>query len=352
MPLTRGLKAAGLILAVLILQGLCLTAAQAQPPPADIERAAAQLVTPGIQAAIDRGLAYLVRRHQSDGSFGSSGYARNVAVVSLAGMAWLASGSVPGRGPYGEEVARCARFVLDSADESGFLCRMQYASHGPMYDHGFGLLFLAEVYGTWSEDRLRPTLERAVRLTVATQNAEGGWRYQPRPVEADLSVTVCQVMALRAARNAGLYVPPATIDRSVDYITRCQNADGGFMYMLSGGPSRFPRSAAAVVALYGAGQYDSEVLRKGLAYVRQHPPSAEELGRDAYAMYGHYYAAQALWQAGGQGWLEWYPAIAELLLKHQREDGAWNDLICPEYGTAMALLILQMPNNTLPIFQR
>lgn len=326
--------------------------ALAQPQSPDVERAAGQLVTPAIQGAIDRGLAYLARRHQSDGSFGSSGYARNVAVVSLAGMAWLASGSVPGRGPHGERVARCARFVLDSADESGFLCRPQYASHGPMYDHGFGLLFLAEVYGTWAEERLRPTLERAVRLTVAAQNAEGGWRYQPRPVEADISVTVCQVVALRAARNAGFYVPSATIDRSVDYIQRCQNADGGFMYMLGGGPSRFPRTAAAVVALYGAGQYESEAVRKGLAYVQQHPPSAEELGRDAYAMYGQYYAAQALWQAGGPSWLAWYPAIAELLLRQQREDGSWNDLICPEYGTAMALLILQMPNNTLPIFQR
>lgn len=326
---------------------------EAEEPAADAERAAAHLLTPALQAAIDRGLAYLARRQQPDGSFGESGYARNVAVVSLAGMAWMAGGSLPGRGVHGEQVARAVRYVLDAADESGFLCRPQYASHGPMYDHGFGTLFLAEVYGSpLADERLRPALARAVRLIVETQNAEGGWRYQPRPVEADISVTVCQVMALRAARNAGLYVPPETIDRSVEYITRCQNADGGFMYMLSGGPSRFPRSAAAVVALYGAGRYEGEVLRKGLAYLQQHPPSPELLTRDAYAMYGQYYAAQAMWQAGGATWRQWYPATGELLLKQQREDGSWNDLICPEYGTAMACLVLQIPNNVLPIFQR
>ena len=48
-------------------------------------------------------------------------------------------------------------------------------------------------------------------------------------------------MALRAAQNAGLFVPNETIDRATDYVKRCQNADGGFMYMLSaGGDSAFP----------------------------------------------------------------------------------------------------------------
>jgi hypothetical protein len=39
-------------------------------------------------------------------------------------------------------------------------------------------------------------------------------------------------------------------------------------------------------------------------------------------------------------------------LKRQSDDGSWSDSISVEYGTAMACLILQMPNNYLPIFQR
>ena len=46
------------------------------------------------------------------------------------------------------------------------------------------------------------------------------------------------------------------------------------------------------------------------------------------------------------------PAIRDALLKRQNDDGSWSDSIGSEYGTSMALIILQMPNNYLPIFQR
>jgi hypothetical protein len=159
-------------------------------------------------------------------------------------------------------------------------------------------------------------------------------------------------MALRAARNAGIYVPSETIDRCIDYVKRSQNGDGGFMYMVqNGGPSQFPRSAAGVVALYSAGVYEGEELRKGLDYLMQHLPPAETFSRD-HAFYGHYYAVQAMWLAGGDYWRRWYPAICEVLLSRQKEDGSWFDKVGPIYGTSMACLILQMPNNHLPIFQR
>ena len=75
-------------------------------------------------------------------------------------------------------------------------------------------------------------------------------------------------MALRAAHNAGLFVPAETVDRATDYVMRCQNADGGFMYMLSaGGDSHFPRSAAAVVALNSAGIYSGPEITKALDYL-------------------------------------------------------------------------------------
>jgi prenyltransferase beta subunit len=324
----------------------------AQPGATNTERLAAELIKPATQAAIDRGLAWLAGRQEDDGSFSGSGYSRNIAVVSLAGMAFLSGGHTPGRGEYGQQVNRCVNYVLRAADESGFICVPAATSHGPMYDHGFATLFLAEIYGMSPDSEIRDKLARAVRLIVATQNHEGGWRYQPKVSEADISVTICQVMALRAARNAGLFVPNETIDRCIDYVKRSQNADGGFMYMIQGGPSRFPRSAAGVVALYSAGIYEGDEIRKGLEYLQQHLPRLEDFSRDTHAMYGHYYAVQAMWQAGGEHWQKWYSAVHEVLLRQQQPDGSWLDLICPEYGTAMACIILQMPNNYLPIFQR
>ena len=130
-------------------------------------------------------------------------------------------------------------------------------------------------------------------------------------------------MALRAARNAGLFVPNETIDRAIDYVKRSQNADGGFMYMIQGGESAFPRSAAAVAALYSAGIYKGPEIAKGLDYLMQFLPAEGVARREGYYFYGHYYAVQAMWQAGGEHWRRWYPAIRDELIARQRDDGSW-----------------------------
>jgi hypothetical protein len=223
-----------------------------------------------------------------------------------------------------------------------------------MYGHGFATLFLAEVYGTSPRDDVGEVLRRAVQLIIDTQNDQGGWRYNPQPEIADISVTVCQVMALRAARNCGISVPKETIDRSVDYIRRCQVNDGGFRYQLLGGAqSEFPRSAAALVALYTAGVYEGDVIDRGLEYMMPFRPSDVRHGDYKHYFYGHYYAAQAAWHAGGEYWSVWYPAVRDELLSNQSRQGYWIDrFIGPEYATAMALLVLQTPNNLMPIFER
>ena len=308
--------------------------------------------------AIERGLEFLASRQQDDGAFGAAGsseYAHNVGVVALAGMAFMSHGSTPGRGRYGKHVDRCVDYVLKNSEESGFVTAPGASSHGPMYGHGFATMFLAEAYGMSMRPDLRDRLSKAVKLIVSTQNKEGGWRYQPQRQDADLSVTVCQIMALRAARNAGLYVPHETIEASVDFVKRSQNADGGFMYMVHGGDSLFPRSAAGVVALYSSGMpdvYDWPEVKKGVEYLMRFLPKDRAAARQAHFFYGHYYAVQAMWHFGGDHWDAWYTGIRDVLLSRQEKRGSWNDAICREYGTAMALIILQMPNSYLPIFQR
>lgn len=312
----------------------------------------AEIVTPAADDSIERGLAFLAARQQDDGSFGGSGYSRNVAVCALAGMAFLSHGDTPGRGPYGEQVERCIDYLLANTQDSGFINVQASSMHGPMYGHGFATLFLAEVYGMSPRDELREKLSKAVKLIVQTQNKEGGWRYQPQRNDADISVTVCQVMALRAARNGGIHVPVETIEQSIDYVRRSQNPDGGFMYMLQGGQSAFPRSAAGIVALNSAGVYQGPEIDKGLTYLLRYIPKGSAVDRESHYFYGQYYAVQAMWLAGGDYWQRWFPAVRDELLLRQRDDGSWFDSICPEYGTAMACIVLQVPNSTMPIFQR
>ena len=308
------------------------------------------------QSAIDLGLSYLAARQHSDGSFGSGNYHHNVAVTSLSAMAMMSAGNTPGRGKYGQNVNRAIDFVLSRTGADGFVCDPTSTSHGPMYDHGFGTLFLAEVYGMTPRSDLRGQLDKAIQLIVRTQNDEGGWRYQPVARDADVSLTICQIMALRAARNAGLHVPKETVNKCTSYVKRCQNIDGGFRYRSEGGGSDFPRSAAGVVTLFSAGVYEGPEIEKGLGYLMQFKPGMKQrtFRRQVHYYYGHYYAVQAMWHAGGDYWNHWYPAIRDELLTNRRrtKEGAWPSNICNEYGTAMACIVLQMPNNYLPIFQR
>jgi hypothetical protein len=307
---------------------------------------------------VTSGLSWLARQQHDDGSFGEGGWGRNVAVTALGGLAFMADGHLPGRGQYGQVVESALRYVLENTSESGLLAGEGAPS--PMYGHGFATLFLGEVYGmtgggpdTAQAARLHETLVKAVRLIERSQNDQGGWRYNPIPTDADISVTICQVMALRSARAAGLDVSREVIDDAIEYVRKSQNPDGGFRYQLErGGMSAWPRSAAGVAALFYAGVYEDEVIDKGLDYLHDQATPQQTQAQPHY-FYGHYYAVQAMYLAGGEHWARWWPAIRGELIRDQRTEGAWADrAIGSTYGTAMALIILQMPKRYLPIFQK
>lgn len=323
-----------------------------------IETSGLEYITPACDQSIQRGLEFLSIHQADDGSWGSNvNFKGHVAVTALGGMAMLAAGHTPNRGKYGRQVEQAVQYLLDNTDPTGLISAPDHRQHNPMYGHGFAALFLAEVYGLTPRPEIKDKLKLAVNLIVKTQNKEGGWRYFPVRREADVSVTVCQIMALRSARNAGIYVPKNTVDNCINYVKKCQNRDGGFSYQLSNGepatPSLWPRSAAGLVALYSAGIYEGPEIEAGLAYLRQHTPRGEVFRNEIFYFYGHYYAVQAMWHAGGQYWRQWYPAVRDELMSRQQGDGSWPDMaVCPEYGTAMACIALQLPNCYLPIFQR
>jgi prenyltransferase beta subunit len=313
-------------------------------------------ITPQQQLAVQKGLAWLASRQQADGSFGvgGGGYGATSGITALSGIAFMSAGNLPGRGKYGDNVDRAVKYLTKSAQESGLLA--SEASHGVMYSHGFATLFLGEVYGMTGDEVVKEKLQRAVRLIERCQNREGGWRYMPVPYDADISVTIAEVMALRAARDAGIKVEKETIDKAIAYVRKCQNPDGGFSYMANfggGGGSAFERSAAGVAALYYAGVFEGDDIRRGLDYIQQFQPGKGAGGRGfSHYYYGQYYAVQAMFLAGGDRWSKWYPAIREeLLAKQDRMNGNWTGgEVSEEYCTAVALIVLQMPNRYLPVF--
>lgn len=326
--------------------------------PSAQNKALAGELTPELDAAVSRGLAALANLQNADGSFGAGRFGTNVAITSLAALAFMADGHLPGRGQYGPVVEKALENILKNTTDTGLISSDSGSS--PMYGHGFATLFLGEVYGmtasggeTPQAKRLHDALVRACRLIERTQNEEGGWRYNPVPYDADSSVTIAQVMALRSARNAGIEIPRRTIDRAVEYIRKCQNPDGGFMYQLPSGVSLWPRSAASVATLYYAGIYSDDSITRGLVYLRRNAMPRAANRSESHYWYGQYYTAQAMYLAGGDDWAAFWPAVRTELLARQLPSGLWSDQsFGSAYGSSMALIVLQMPKRYLPIFQK
>jgi squalene cyclase len=302
---------------------------------------AAGTTTAASDQAVRRGLAYLAGRQHDDGSYGEGAYRGNVAVTAFVGRAMMAVGGKPGAGQYGDRLTKSVDYLLRIAQPNGLIASKEPREHGPMYGHAFALGFLAQCQQASPRPEVREKMAKAVELIVKSQNRDGGWRYQPKPLDADLSVTVTQLSALLAARDGGINVPEATIRQGVAYVKKSQNEDGGFRYLIQGGTSGFARSAAAVAVLFRAGGQGGPEVRKGLDYLLKFSPSAGIGQPELFYFYGHYYAAQAISHAGPQTWDRWYPAVRKGLLTQQQKDGAWPDTASVDLGTAMVCLTLQ-----------
>jgi hypothetical protein len=304
-------------------------------------------ITDAQRAAVDKGLAWLAGHQGPDGNFDD-----HAGITALAGLAFMEQGNLPGRGKYAANVQKCLDFVEGSCQESGLIAAANDSA--PMYGHGFATVFLGELYGMCPDEDIKEKLQRAVRLIETTQNPQGGWRYQPVPYDADISVTICEIMALRSAKDSGIYTDPAVLHKAQDYILACQNPDGGFSYMEhEGGGSGFPRSAAGCCALYYSGMFSGDNLKNGLEYLRRTigTGGTGAMEMEGHFFYGNYYACQAMMLAGGVYWKEYYPFIRDTLIARMGEGGDhWSGDYSDNYATAMALIILQMPNRYLPIF--
>ncbi len=317
-------------------------------------------VTREIEAAIARGVEYLVRTQNSDGSWNNmGGWGRYpTAMTALAGTALLTTGSTATRGPNAPAIRKAVDFLLRVARPNGLMATPAEEGRS-MHGHGFATMFLAEVYGNEEDLRrqkwIHDVLVRAVRLIERSQSRAGGWLYTPDQDADEGSVTVTQIQALRACKNAGIYVNPATIRRAVKYIERSANPDGGIRYsLMSNFGSRPAITAAAVATLYNAGEYDSPLALRCLAYCdRNIAVDSGGGGVWGHYFYTHLYLSQGKYQQGGDEWRQYYAAISRRLLATQKGDGSWHgDGVGTSYGTAVALVILQLPYQYVSIYQR
>ena len=306
-----------------------------------------------VEASIDRALEYLLQQQRPDGTWPCAGGTNN-AIDALCLLAFLGAGHVPGRGPYQDVVDRAINAILATQSDNGlYKPRAQLAS-GPMYSHALATLAMIEAYGFVPSAGMRTSVQKAVDLIVKSQSPAGGWRYQPVPADADLSVTVMQVVALRAAQNARLNVPEETMENALKYVRTCVVGSGGFSYQPGGGAGE-ARTAAGILSMQLLGAFDDPAVEKGLEWLgkRQYHTGI------GYFWYMNYYAMQAHFQAGGKYWAEWQEKVRGLLLNNQEPDGSWpgygeqkynGPAFC--YSTPIGALCLEVYMHYLPAYQR
>jgi squalene cyclase len=299
------------------------------------------------EAAIQRGLQFLKSSQGQDGRWDASD-TNWVGYTAFSMIAFMLNGHCPNKKqPYGETLTRAVDALLKEPEGqvTGYI-------GANMYSHGLATLALSEAWGqTDKDDKIQEALKAAVKVILRAQNEAGGWRYNPQPADADVSVTAMQVVALAAARQAGIFVPDETITRAVRYVNMChQTESGGFSYEAGLGPPGFSRTAAATFSLMMLGRHEFKEVKDGVRYLQKEAPTAVK-GTDHY-MYGHYYAALVMYQAGSQEFKDWYPRIRDVMLSKQAANGSFAQGGRSTYDTAIALIILSIPYGYVPAYQR
>ena len=301
----------------------------------------AAIVASDVDKMYVHGLQFLARTQLPEGNWPDAPYGGEPAVTSLALISLLAHGDDPNFGPYSTTIRRAIDYVIKHSDPStGYI--------GPtMYNHAFSTLALAESYGMVDDPRLGPVLQKAVKLIVSAQaeNNLHAWRYTPESRDADTTVSGAQMVALFAARNAGMPVPEDVIQNGLKFFLSCQTPDGGIGYISPIAPNA-TRTAIGCVVLALAKEKNSPEFKAAFNYLKTSRPDAQ------YPQYFLYYVSQAYFHGSPELWQNWNRENIASLRASQGEDGNWDGQLGATFSTAGSLLSLALNYRYLPIYER
>jgi len=318
------------------------------------------------EASLKKGLDWVVRTQSSLGHWTAdvknTASAYPAAMTALAGTALLCSGSTTTQGPYAKHVRKAVDYLLGKLRSSGLIGDPE-TDNRYTYGHGFSMLFLSQILGEEEDEERREelveALTKAVEFSGKAQTSAGGWGYVSARAMNDFdegSTTITQVQGLRGCRNAGIVVPGEVIEKAKQYIYDCKNDDGGISYSSRNkGTSRPAITAAALAALYNAGDYDSQHVPQMLEYAKKQLHTLNEGG----ASFGHWhytylYYSQVMYRQGEKDWAPYRDRLYDRIAGEQHADGYWvgSGAVGPIYPTACNLIMLQLDKAYLPIFQR
>ena len=320
------------------------------------------------ESAVQRGLEWIVSvQHPRGwwdftqvGEAGNPGTIHNpIGATAYALMPFLASGQTQMEGKYKKQV----RAGLDYLSKVGVSAPAGYDLRGVVnkgnkdkepneayYVHGAATLVLCEAYDMTKDRRLRKSAAGALDFLVNSQDPRGGgWRYLPRQ-PGSTSVTAIQVMALMAAKRAGLTVPPQTLNGVMHYLDSVQ-VDGEGRYGYETEKKTYKGSVTAMALLcrmyLGWGRDDGD-MRAGIALLDKAGPYEN--------LYTTYFATQVMRNWGGEPWTRWNDRMRDDLIAAQVADGAGQGSWKPRRGMHTKqggrLLETSLATLTLEVYYR
>jgi hypothetical protein len=356
---------------VLILSVLALSALSAPAARADE-------MSPQQRKAVRKGLEWLAKNQHKDGHW-SDQYP--ITMTAVSGMALLMEGSTIRDGKYKDNIRRSVDWLMAHSHPNGMIGNPNLNGEAGryMYGHGFATLFLSCVVGEEEEGdrrrRLVDILERACKFSHGAQTNRGGWGYISAREGGNFdegSVTITQVQALRAARNAGIAVPQEAIKMAQKYLSDSTDSSGGVVYSLGSGMAagggRPALTAAAIACGFSFGDYNSPLIKKWFKFCQQNLQGLGGGARMGHDEYTHYYYAQAMYMLGEDGYARLFPNSKGSdrltwsgykkdnfsgMISSQSSDGSWSGgMVGANFITPVYLTILQLDNAALPIYQR
>jgi len=313
---------------------------------------------PRWEKSIERGLKWVARTQSSLGHWTAGTYP--TAMTALGGTALISSGSTTKQGPYARNIRRAVDYLVGKARPNG-LIGDPHIDNRYTYGHGFSMLFLSQIIGEEEDedrrDELVEILTKAADFSGKAQTRAGGWGYVSARDGSDFdegSTTITQVQGLRGCRNAGIPVPGSVIDKAKKYIYRCKNTDGGISYSSRNrGTSRPAITAAALAALYNAGDYDSKQVPHMLKFCKGKLHNISSTRRSfGHWHYTYLYYSQVVYRQGRTLWNPFRDKLYDRIVSQQSADGSWTGNIGPIYVTSCNLIMMQLDKAYLPIYQR
>lgn len=278
------------------------------------------------KASVDAALDWLARHQQPDGMWYAELHegekSGNLAVTSLACLAFMGGGHTSRKGEYRRHVLKGLEGVMRQQKPDGHLT-MNGAN---LYTHAICTIALSEAYGRAGDPRVGKAAQLAVRFCEQAANSDSGWRYSPKDGPSDTSVTAWFLQAFKTAKLAHLKFDSAVFSRGQSYVDSVtdqgasQNSTGAVGYTFQDdqryGHNPALTAAGMMVRQFSGTGVTNHLLKKGARLTRSRPPTWRT--KDFYFWY---YATYAMHNMGGEDRIWWNQRIRDVLLANQVRTG-------------------------------